>query len=169
MSSSCTVRPAAASELDRLAELHAACFAEAWDADAFATLLAMPGAFALLAEEPARDAPSGFAASGFLMIRGVGDEAEIITLGVLAERRRNGVGRDLLAGGIKESASRGVHRLFLEVAADNNEALALYRAAGFTQIGKRANYYHRSDGDMAALVMARDITIDSSDPAPNKN
>lgn len=164
MSSRCIVRPATASELDRLAELHAACFAEAWDADAFATLLAMPGAFALLAEEPARDMPSGF-----LMIRGVGDEAEIVTLGVLPERRRNGVGRNLLAGGVKESASRGAHRLFLEVAADNGAALALYRTAGFTQIGKRADYYHRADGDMAALVMARDVTIDGSDLAPNEN
>ena len=164
MSRSRIIRPATASELDRLAGLHAACFVESWDADAFATLLAMPGAFALLAEEPAHDGPSGF-----LMIRGVGDEAEIITLGVLPQRRRNGVGRDLLAGGARESASRGARRLFLEVAADNDAALALYRAAGFTQIGKRADYYHRPDGDMAALVMACDITIDGSDPAPNKN
>ena len=164
MSRGCIIRAASAGELERLAELHSACFAEAWDVDAFATLLAMPGAFALLAEEPAHDD-----LSGFIMIRGVGDEAEIITLGVLAERRRKGVGRDLLAGGIKESASRGARRLFLEVAADNGAALALYRAAGFTQIGKRPDYYHRPDGDMAALVMARDMTIDGSAQAPIEN
>ena len=169
MSSACIIRPATAGELDRLAALHAACFAEAWDADAFATLLAMPGAFARLAEEPARAAPSGLAASGFLMIRGAGDEAEIITLGVLAEHRRKGVGRNLLAGGMKESASRGARRLFLEVAADNDAALALYRAAGFAQIGQRPDYYHRPDGDMAALVMARDMTIDGSAQAPVEN
>ena len=164
MSSVCIVRESTASELDRLAELHAACFAEAWDADAFATLLAMPGAFALFAEEPARDIPSGF-----LMIRGVGDEAEIITLGVLPARRRKGLARDLLASGVKEAVSRGARRLFLEVAADNDAALALYRAAGFVQVGRRADYYHRIDGDMAALVMARDMTIDGSDQAPVEN
>ncbi len=166
MSSTCIIRPAAASELERLARLHAACFSEAWDADAFATLLAMPGAFALFAEEPARDAPCGFAASGFLMIRGAGDEAEIITLGVVPERRRKGLARDLLAGGVREAASRGARRLFLEVAADNDAALALYRAAGFAQIGRRPDYYHRPDGDMAALVMACDVTIDGSAQAP---
>ncbi len=164
MSSVCIVRESTAGELDRLAELHAACFDEAWDADAFATLLAMPGAFALLAEEPARDIPSGF-----LMIRGVGDEAEIITLGVLPARRRKGLARDLLAGGVKEAVSRGARRLFLEVAADNDAALALYHAAGFTQVGRRADYYHRPDGDMAALVMARDMTIDGSGQAPVEN
>lgn len=164
MSSACIVRESSASELDRLAELHAACFAEAWDADAFATLLAMPGAFALLAEEPARGK-----ASGFLMIRGAGDEAEIITLGVLPGRRRKGLARALLAGGMKEALSRGARRLFLEVAADNVAALALYRAAGFTQVGRRADYYHRPDGDMAALVMAHDMTIEGSDQASVEN
>lgn len=164
MRSASVIRPAAASELDLLAELHAACFVEAWDADAFATLLAMPSAFALLAEEPARDM-----ASGFLMIRGAGDEAEIITLGILPARRRKGLARDLLAGGVKEAVLRGARRLFLEVAADNDAALALYRAAGFVQVGRRADYYHRIDGDMAALVMARDMTIDGSDEAPVEN
>ena len=157
MSGRCIIQPVCADELELLASLHASCFTEAWDADAFTTLLAMPGAFALIAKKLESDAPSGF-----LMIRGAGDEAEIITLGVLPERRRQGLARELLAGGMREAASRGARRLFLEVAADNAAALALYRAAGFAQVGRRADYYHRVDGDMAALVMARDITIDGS-------
>jgi len=161
MRARCAIRPVSASELEQLAALHAACFTDAWDADAFATLLAMPGAFALIAEEPERDAPSGF-----LMIRGAGEEAEIITLGVIPDQRRHGVARELLAGGMREAASRGARRLFLEVAADNAAALALYRAASFTQVGHRADYYHRADGDMAALVMARDITIDGGGIEP---
>ncbi len=164
MEGRCTIRAASAGELGQLAALHAVCFTEAWDADAFATLLAMPGAFALIAEEPEHDTPSGF-----LMIRGAGDEAEIITLGVLPERRRRGLARQLLFGGMRKAASCGARRLFLEVAADNATALALYRTAGFAQVGRRADYYHRADGDMAALVMARDITIDGGAQPTIKN
>jgi ribosomal-protein-alanine N-acetyltransferase len=152
---SARIRPAAATELDILAALHAACFAEAWDADAFATLLAMPGAFVLLAEEPQRDA-----ASGFVMIRGAHDEAEIIALGVERSRQRRGLGRLLLVAGIQEAAARGAQKLFLEVAADNAAAIALYRGAGFAEVGRRADYYHRQDGAMAALVMS--IAIEGS-------
>jgi len=108
-------------ELDDLARLHGECFAEAWDADALATLLAMPGAFALLAQEEDKGA-----LLGFVMIRGAGDEAEIITLGVDPGRRRRGLGRALLAAGLSEAAARGSARLFLEVAADNF-ALSRYR------------------------------------------
>jgi ribosomal-protein-alanine N-acetyltransferase len=152
------IQAAAATDLGILASLHAACFAEAWDADAFATLLAMPGAFALLAEEPQRET-----ASGFLMIRGVGDEAEIIALAVDPSRQRRGLGRKLLITGIEEAAARGAGKLFLEVAADNVAALALYRSAGFAEVGRRADYYHRPNGAMAALVMAHSIALDGSD------
>ena len=155
-------------ELDTLARLHGECFAEAWDADALATLLAMPGAFALLAQEE----DSG-ALLGFVMIRGAGGEAEIITLGVDPGRRRRGLGRALLAAGLSEAAARGSTRLFLEVAADNVAALALYRATGFTEIGRRADYYHRPEGRMTALVMARVVaiagTIDGSAARQIKN
>ena len=158
------IRPASATELDTLAALHAACFTEAWDADAFATLLAMPGAFALLAEEPQRER-----ASGFVMIRGAGDEAEIIALGVEQSRQRRGLGRQLLIAGVQEAAARGAQKLFLEVAADNVAALALYRHSGFIEVGRRADYYHRGDGAMAALVMAHSITIDGGAESKIKN
>jgi ribosomal-protein-alanine N-acetyltransferase len=158
----------APSELDALAHLHAECFAEAWDADALATLLEMPGAFALLAQDEGNEA-----LLGFVMIRGAGDEAEIITLGVDPGRRRRGLGRALLDAGLNESAARGAARLFLEVAADNSAALALYRAAGFTEVGKRPDYYHRPDGRMMALVMARAVAnsaaIDGSTARQAKN
>jgi ribosomal-protein-alanine N-acetyltransferase len=162
------IHPLAPTELDVFARLHGECFAEAWDADALATLLAMPGAFALLAD----DQDSG-ALLGFIMIRGAGDEAEIITLGVDPGRRRRGLGRTLLAAGLNEAAARGSVRLFLEVAADNAAALALYRAAGFAEIGRRPDYYHRPDGRMTALVMARAVamadTIDGSAMRQIKN
>ena len=162
------VRPVGAFELGALAELHAACFAEAWDAEALAALLAMPGAFALVASggERAGDGPS---AIGFVMVRAIAGEAEILALGVRPAARRRGLGRRLLTAGSAEAASRGTGRLFLEVAADNWAARALYLGAGFAQIGRRANYYRRPGGGVAALVLARDIVMGGnpgSQPGP---
>jgi ribosomal-protein-alanine N-acetyltransferase len=46
--------------------------------------------------------------------------------------------------------------MFLEVAAGNVAALALYRAAGFAEVGRRVRYY--ADGS-DALVMRRDLSL----------
>ena len=153
------IRPLGAFELQALAELHAACFVEAWDAEALAALLAMPGAFAFMARQ-GETMPENATALGFVMARAIAGEGEIISLGVRTEGRRRGLGRRLLAAGLAEAASRGTQRLFLEVAADNLPARALYLAAGFAQIGRRENYYRRPGGGTAALVLARDIAAE---------
>ena len=53
-----------------------------------------------------------------------------------------------------EAKRRGADRLFLEVAIDNGPALALYRRAGFAKVGRRAGYYHRREGAVAAEMLA---------------
>ena len=151
-----SIRLLEASDIDRLVPLHAACFEEAWDLEALATLLAMPGAFALVAENESREI------TGFIMIRGATDEAEIISFGVHPASRRLGIARRLLAATVALTARRGQQRLFLEVAADNDAARKLYLSAGFADVGRRPNYYHRGDSSVAALVMRRDNTIASN-------
>ena len=49
-------------------------------------------------------------------------------------------------------AAHGAERLILEVSAGNDAARALYRGAGFTEIGRRRAYY--PDGS-DALVLER--------------
>src|ERR1700758_1501447 len=89
------VRPLGAFELAALAELHAACFEDAWDEAALAALLAMPGAFALIAEADRAD--------GFVIARAAAGEAEILSLGVRPDLRRRGLGRSLLQSAIAEA------------------------------------------------------------------
>lgn len=62
------------------------------------------------------------------------------------------------------SALAGAEACFLEVAADNAAALALYKAAGFQTAGLRPRYYKRAGGEIDALVMRRDLN--SADSAP---
>src|SRR5262249_13192140 len=81
--------------------------------------------------------------------------AEILTLGVLPRFRRRGVGRSLLAAVTDRLARAGGARLLLEVAADNVAAQALYRDAGFLEVGRRPGYYQRASGQAVdALLLA---------------
>ena len=146
-----TIRPAGSFDLALLAVLHAACFEERWDEAALASLLAMPGVHGLLAEaaEPL----------GFVLLRVAADEAEIISIGVHPAARRLGIGRRLLKAAEAAAAAAGAERLFLEVAADNFQALGLYSALGFTEIGRRAKYYRRIESAMDAHVLAKKIPL----------
>lgn len=140
------MRAVSAGDVQALAGLHAACFppAQAWSADAFARLLALPGVFGCLAE-----------GGGFALLRAVLDEAEILTIAVVPAARRRGLGAALLSAGLAGAALRGARACFLEVAAGNAAARALYGAAGFAAIGRRRGYYE--DG-ADALVLRRDLS-----------
>jgi len=131
---------------EALATVHATAFERPWDAAAFASLLAQPGVVALGEED------------GFILIRSVLDEAEILTLAVRPEARRRGYGRSLVEASARHARAVGADRLYLEVAEDNAAALALYQATGFTVTGRRPGYYARPDGpNMAAILLARNL------------
>ena len=133
------------------AALHgAAGFHEPWTARAFADLLVMPGAAGLLVladREPV----------GLVLWRIAADEAEILTICTLPTRRRAGAARHLLAAASGAIQAAGVRRLFLEVAVDNEAAIGLYRAFGFTDEGRRRGYYQGPHGTVDALILGRDI------------
>ena len=127
-----------------MAALHAACFTtpRPWSAQEFADLLANPATFALTTRD------------GFLLGRVVAQEAELLTLAVAPAARRHGQGRQLVQAFLTESRQRRSESAFLEVAASNQSAQALYLAAGFTQAGKRRGYYHAPGGETEdALIL----------------
>ena len=94
--------------------------------------------------------------TGFVMGRVAADEAELLTLAVGPEARRQGTGRRLVAAFLVAAHGRGAVRAFLEVAADNNAAIVLYLQAGFTVCGRRRAYYRTATGQTVdALVMDR--------------
>lgn len=144
-------------DLDRAASIYAAAFAaewdQHWDRQAFAELLAMPGAFGLMAQPAGADH-----AAGLVLVRVAADEAEIVTLAVLPERRRQGLGFALMKRAESEARGRGARRMFLEVAEDNFAARKLYADLGFATVGKRPAYYARGAlGSAAAIVMAKSL------------
>lgn len=143
------------------AALHQTGFDDCWDESAICDLLAVPGAFGLLAFVPAgtefdAEIAAGDIPLGFVLVQTVLDEAEINTIVVDGKARRHGVGRLLMQSVFAQLQNRASARLLLEVACDNDAAIGLYTGLGFTEIGRRRGYYHRKDGPAVdALVMER--------------
>jgi ribosomal-protein-alanine N-acetyltransferase len=145
-----TVQPVGAEAAAALAEIHRLGFEPAWTAKELAVLCETPGAFALIASN--QHGPAGF-----VLCRVAADEAEVLTIATLPEFRRRGVGSALLDQALIVAGQRGARSVFLEVALDNAGALALYAARGFREVGRRPRYYARVGGDVAALIMKRDL------------
>ncbi|HZT87059.1 MAG TPA: GNAT family N-acetyltransferase [Stellaceae bacterium] len=136
--------PAAAGPL---AILHRAAFPEdPWDRKALEIILRIPGAFGFIGWS--EEGPAGFA-----LAQDLGGECEILSLGVLPNRRRRGVGVRLLAAVLNEARRRGHASAVLEVAADNAAAYSLYLRTGFVEVGRRRDYYRRRGGSIDALIM----------------
>jgi len=140
--------PAALVHAELLASMHRICFAVPWSARAMGEVLAMPGAAGLIAVEGGAGGPAGL-----VLWRSAGGEAEILTLAVLPPWRRHALGGRLLAAALANAAEAGAAAMFLEAAADNAAALALYQGAGFTVVGRRPGYYNGVD----AVTMRRDL------------
>ena len=83
----------------------------------------------------------------------VAETAEIMTVGVVPKARGVGTGRQLLDDLLAEAVDRGATEAFLEVRADNEAARALYRTAGFDEVGIRRGYY--AGGRVDAVTMRK--------------
>ena len=141
-----TLRPALTEDAPALAALHAASFPAPWGGAEIADLMAGPGGFGLVVEMDG-------APAGFILCRALVGESEVLTLAVAPEVRGQGLGRVLMQAALGLACNAGAETMFLEVAADNVAALALYRSLGFERIGLRPGYYaHGKDGPVDALV-----------------
>jgi ribosomal-protein-alanine N-acetyltransferase len=130
-----------------LSIMHGSCFSEdPWDLSAIAGIMGIAGFFGGIAWED--EGPTGF-----VLALGLAEECEILSLGVLPDRRRTGCGSALLGSVCSEAMRRNIRSVVLEVAADNVAARALYAARGFVSVGCRPNYYRRARGRTDALIL----------------
>jgi ribosomal-protein-alanine N-acetyltransferase len=152
MSAPCDVRPFGELDLDLAARFHRDAIAvrgeRAWTRQDMAELLASPGVFGLFLQRDGKEI-------GFALSRVVADEAELLTIAIDAGHRRCGAGRALLRQVIEATGARGAATLFLEVAADNPAARALYAQTGFQEVGRRRGYYTRGACPAADAVVLR--------------
>ena len=95
---------------------------------------------------------------GYAILMGVLDEWELLTLALARSHQGRGLGRQALEGLLAHAQQQGARCVFLEVAAGNAAARALYERAGFVTVGERRRYYRSRDGRTDdALVMRLDL------------
>jgi len=147
-----SIQPVSVVMAGMLSALHRSIFHEdPWDTPAIAGIIRITGFFGRVACE--NEQPTGF-----VMALDLGEECEIVSLGVLRERRRAGGGSALLASACREAKLRGSRSVVLEVAIDNIAARAFYASRGFTSVGRRPNYYPRAGRLVDALVLRLALT-----------
>lgn len=137
-------RPADAAAI---AALHKASFQRGWGEDEVYGLL-------IEGNVVVHRAMSGRTLIGFILSRMAAGEAEILSVAIAPRQRGRGLARPLLDLHLRRLAGLGTRAVFLEVDEHNAPARALYRRAGFYDVGRRKSYYQTG---ASALVLRRDL------------
>jgi len=89
-------------------------------------------------------------------------------MGVLKNRRGNGIGGRLIEAAISGAKARGLEKIELSVYSSNQVALALYRSFGFREEGKRLRGRLVDGIYDDVLLMALDLKMPNqpTDPTP---
>jgi [ribosomal protein S18]-alanine N-acetyltransferase len=130
-----------ASDLDAvmnvMADAFDPAFGEAWTRNQLWASLAMPGTRIVLAN-------TEVATIGFALTRTIIDETELLMIGVHRQWQRKAVASQLLQEILRLGTTQGQRRIFLEVRS-GNIAQQFYEKIGFSEIGRRSNYYRGID------------------------
>jgi len=99
--------------------------------------------------------------TGLIIVQCAADQAEILTIVTHPSYRQLGIAASLLRAAQEKLITREVSIVFLEVAEDNEPAIAFYRSAGFEPFGIRPAYYRRENGRVAALTFRKRLDAQS--------
>lgn len=91
--------------------------------------------------------------AGYAVFWAVMDQGELGNVAVDESQRGMGIGSKLIKAVLERAADRGVREIFLEVRKSNVRAQDLYKTFGFSEVGRRKNYYLEPLED--ALVMKK--------------
>ena len=92
---------------------------------------------------------------GYVSLRVVGSEGDVVTIAVDPNFQKQGVGTLMMDWLEATATGLGVRELFLEVRSDNIPAIAMYLARDFERIDLRRNYY---DTGVDAYVMRKRLS-----------
>lgn len=92
--------------------------------------------------------------AGYVVLRKILDEAEILSIAVKPEMRRKGIATELIKNALEEIKD-SVKACFLEVRVSNKQAISFYEKIGFRKAGMRKKYYLLPEED--AILMRLDL------------
>lgn len=138
------------SHVSSVAELEKICFSDPWSENSVASELNNKLSLWLVAVEEGRVA-------GYIGSQTCGDETDMMNVAVHPGFRRLGFAETLVNALVEELKAVKSHCLTLEVRSSNAPAIALYEKLGFSEIGRRKNYYRNPRED--AIIMRKEWEI----------
>lgn len=147
--------------MDALWRIDQACFDAqlAYSRTELALYMRRPGSFTLVAEdeggEVAGDGKGPATIVGFIVAEIRRKSGHIITIDVVAEARRAGVGSALLGAAEEELLRAGAVAVALETPVNNAAAIRFYKHKGYFVQKTVAGYY---SNHMDALVMTKELS-----------
>ena len=136
----------------KLADLHNASFAKGWGRLEFDSFFDRAGVFAAIAYHEDK------VPVGFVLCWLIENQCDLLSMGVLPDHRRDGVGLMLLDYALSEARHMGAEYMMLEVNINNTAAQTLYEGQGFEKFSVRKDYYTHADGTRAdALCMRKPL------------
>ncbi|MCV6546907.1 MAG: ribosomal protein S18-alanine N-acetyltransferase [Cohaesibacter sp.] len=151
------IGPATLEDVPYLSDIHKKSFARAWSASEFQSLLGDDKVECLIVRRSNLRIKDKII--GFVLVRSLLDEAEILTIAVDPDQRKTGAAEQLMRQLMRNLYADRLHKLFLEVDETNQPALLLYQKLGFQKVGERKGYYTSGkDQPATALIMQLDLT-----------
>jgi [ribosomal protein S18]-alanine N-acetyltransferase len=92
---------------------------------------------------------------GVISIKTIGELADLHRIVVEPRSRRRGIGADLVSAGLELVRQLGIREVILDVAYNNEPAIALYQQLGFEQLSARTDYY--GPGQHALILKLYDL------------
>ncbi len=139
-----------AAQVSQVAALEKCCFADPWSENSVASELENPLSLWLVAMD-------GEKLAGYVGSQTVLGESDMMNVAVDGAYRRQGVGKMLIEALVEHLKARESHCLTLEVRASNTPARSLYASLGFSEIGRRKNYYRTPRED--ALILRKEWSL----------
>lgn len=133
----------------QLAELEGTIFPDPWSACEIEKTLEQKHSLCASAQEDGR-------VTGYFLCYYVLDECEIARIAVRSDKRRCGMGRELMECLVEECKKRQITKILLDVRIGNETAISFYEKMGFVRDGVRKGYYAGADPE-DALLMSLDI------------
>lgn len=146
------LRSYAPNDFERLYEIDRACYEPriAYSRTELRQYLRFPGADCVVAEIlRGKGAPEII---GFCITAHKESWGYIITMDVLSQYRRHGIGSLIFGEAERRMAAAGVRQIGLETATNNSAAIAFWQKRGYRKSGVRKNYY---PGGRDAYSMAK--------------
>lgn len=120
-----------------IATIEKECFSVPWTSRSIESQVLTEGSISALI----RDDSSDNRPTGYICGQSVSDECELYRIAVLPSYRKQGIADRLMIYFLDKCRESGIKNVFLEVRCDNEPAKHLYEKHGFTQVGRRRNYY----------------------------